>query len=76
VINIQRYIYGVNSFKRSTKRGVKAFYLKSVLAGDAAIVIQCFENSAKNYKIVWDCFNERYNKRIIVQEAHTKAISN
>jgi len=50
------------------------FYLKSALAGDAAKVIQCFETSAKNYKIAWDCLNERYNNKRIMVQAHTKAI--
>lgn len=52
----------------------KFFYLKSSLAGEAAKVIQCFETSAKNYRIAWDCLNERYNNKRIMVQAHTKAI--
>ncbi|KAL4103487.1 hypothetical protein QTP88_018863 [Uroleucon formosanum] len=52
----------------------KFFYLKAALSGDAAEVVKCFETSAKNYKIAWDCLNERFNNKRIMVQAHTKAI--
>jgi len=50
------------------------FYLKSALTGDALMVIQSFETSAKNYAIAWECLNERYNNKRILIQNHTKAI--
>jgi len=52
----------------------KFFYLKAALSGDAAEVVKCFETSAKNYKIAWECLNERFNNKRIMVQAHTKAI--
>lgn len=52
----------------------KFFYLKAALSGEAAEVVRCFETSATNYKIAWDCLNERYNNKRIMVQAHTKAI--
>jgi len=52
----------------------KFFYLKAALKGDALMVIQSFETSAKNYTIACECLNERYNNKRILVQNHTKAI--
>ncbi|CAI6367665.1 unnamed protein product [Macrosiphum euphorbiae] len=52
----------------------KLFYLKAALSGDAAEVVKCFETSANNYQIAWECLNERFNNKRIMVQAHIKAI--
>lgn len=52
----------------------KSFYLKAALSRDAAEVLKCFEISANNYQIAWECLNERFNNKWIMVQAHIKAI--
>ncbi|XP_059061597.1 uncharacterized protein LOC131854485 [Achroia grisella] len=54
----------------------KFHYLRASLEGTAAVVIQSFEFSSKNYEIAWQLLCERFdNKRLLLQN-HVSALFN
>lgn len=54
----------------------KFHYLRASLMGSAAVVIQSFDFSAKNYSIAWNLLCERFdNKRLLIQN-HVSSLFN